>query len=575
MSPRSNQQMSAGPSSRTGTSRAVNVPQVARRNATPPVEVATEGADSDPVAVESEADEVEVSPAPDAQELATEPKAMPEIDSPAPSSLGTSTTSPRGGTARETGENLISTRSSPLLTLETVGPRQIVLDQPATYKVVLRNGADVAASGVTVAVGIPSWAEVVDATPTAGATQAARGGQELEGIVWKLKDLAAHGKDELVLQIVPHKSERLELALQVSHAPVAAQATVEVQEPKLQLVLTGSNEARFGEKEVYRIKISNPGTGSAQNVKITLAPISAGDEETEHAIGTIAAGEEKIIEVELVARQTGTIPIHIEATADSGLTASLAEEILVRRAELAVELAGAAQQYAGTPASYEVHLANKGNAEAEQIEVSCQLPEAATYVSSTHSGTYDESRRAIVWKVDRIDAEAETVLGFSCSLEQEGTNRFEAEVAAPGGLADRTEATTEVMLVADLVLAVNDPSGPMPTGTEVEYEVIVRNRGTKSAERIEITAYFSDGIEPVEVDGARFDLSPGTVVIEPLATLGAGEERSFRIKARAEAAGNHRFRAELVCKPLGTSLTQQETTLFYAATAAEPAADMQ
>jgi hypothetical protein len=117
--------------------------------------------------------------------------------------------------------------------------------------------------------------------------------------------------------------------------------------------------------------------------------------------------------------------------------------------------------------------------------------------------------------------------------------------------------------VADLVLEVSDPAGPVAVGGDAIYELRVKNRGSKAAEGVEIAAFYSKGIEPVSAEGGGHEISPGTVVFAPIAKLGAGEESVFKIHARADAGGAHRFRVELQCKPLGTKLSQEETTLFY------------
>ena len=53
------------------------------------------------------------------------------------------------------------------------------------------------------------------------------------------------------------------------------------------------------------------------------------------------------------------------------------------------------------------------------------------------------------------------------------------------------------------------------------------------------------------------------VVIRTIPSIPMGQEAVYKIKARADTAGTHRFRAELSCKPLDTKLTAEETTLFY------------
>ena len=56
---------------------------------------------------------------------------------------------------------------------------------------------------------------------------------------------------------------------------------------------------------------------------------------------------------------------------------------------------------------------------------------------------------------------------------------------------------------------------------------------------------------------------PGQVAFSPIASLPAGEEVTLKVRARAEAVGNHIFRAEVRCAPLGTRLVSEETTHFY------------
>ncbi len=104
---------------------------------------------------------------------------------------------------------------------------------------------------------------------------------------------------------------------------------------------------------------------------------------------------------------------------------------------------------------------------------------------------------------------------------------------------------------------VADPQGPVPVGEEVTYEVRVRNRGTKEAVGVEVFAYFSRGIEPTGAEGAPNRLGPGQVTFEPIPLLTPGAEAILKVRARAEVAGNHIFRAEAHCRPLGRTADQR------------------
>ena len=116
---------------------------------------------------------------------------------------------------------------------------------------------------------------------------------------------------------------------------------------------------------------------------------------------------------------------------------------------------------------------------------------------------------------------------------------------------------------ADLVLDVKDPVGPVPVGTEATYTISIQNRGTETADGVEAVVYFSRGIEPVSADGAHHKLGPGQVVFERIPSLGVGKSIQLQIRAKAETAGNHVFRAEVYCNASGIRLVSEEMTHFY------------
>jgi hypothetical protein len=148
-------------------------------------------------------------------------------------------------------------------------------------------------------------------------------------------------------------------------------------------------------------------------------------------------------------------------------------------------------------------------------------------------------------------------------LKAPGTNSLQLAATANGGLEHSAATTTQVEALADLKLEVIDPRGPVPVGQETTYDVKVRNRGTKSAEEVEVLVFFSTGVEPLTAEGGRHFIGKGQVEFAPIGVIPAGGEVTLKVKARAEMGGNHVFRAEVHCKTLGTSLMAEETTRFY------------
>jgi hypothetical protein len=281
-------------------------------------------------------------------------------------------------------------------------------------------------------------------------------------------------------------------------------------------------------------------------------------------LGTLAAGASKSVEIELTARQAGRITIKAEATADGDLKTTAVEEVIVRRPQLQVVVSGPKVHYAGAPATYEVRVKNPGDAAAHQVNVAAVLPADVDVLASNQSGQFDASQHQINWTIPSLAAAGEQTFTFKCILRNAGANRIEAMAQAEGDLKDASLVNTQILAVADLMLDVTDSPGPIPVGQEMTYEIRIRNRGTNGAEQVETLAFFSQGLEPVSVEGGSHEIRDGAVIFKPLAAVAAGGEAILKIKARATSAGSHRIRVEVQCKSLGTHLTSEDTTLFYA-----------
>lgn len=457
---------------------------------------------------------------------------------------------------------VLFTRQSPLVSVETTGPRSIVIGREATYQIAIRNAGDVGAQDLTVSVKIPEWTDLTGSQATAGTTRAAA--EANEPFQWKIPKLDAHGKETLSLRLLPRKGRGFDLAVQWTFTPIASQTVVDVQEPKLNMTIAGPEEVVYGQSKVYRLTIANPGTGDAENVVVQLEPIgNSTAPPTRHPIGTIRAGDSKVVELELTARQTGSVSIRASATAEPSLTAEAAQDVLVRRAAVALSVDGAKSRYAGTPAAYAIKVTNPGNATAENVHVTATLPAGAKLISATSGGQWKPEQGKVVWSLPPLHAGGDTALELKCTLANPGPNRLQIASSASGDVSDAADITTNVEALADLKLDVSEPAGPIGVGDEVNYELRIHNRGSKAAEAVAVVVYFSDGIEPESAMGAPSDISNGVVAFRPLAMVPAGGEISLKVKARAQHNGKQVFRAEVECGTLGTKLVNSQEMTVY------------
>ena len=460
-------------------------------------------------------------------------------------------------------KEVLASRKIPLLTVNVLGPDTVKVGAEAVYKIVLENAGEIAAKDVTISVQAPEWTTITSVEASAGAPPSPLASkQEMN---WKLESVDANSTQTLTLRLIPQESRRFDLGVQCAFSPVSAHTAVEVQEPKLEITVAGPKEIFYGEKKVYKLHVSNPGTGDAENIQLQVSVGQGRDQSAIEVIPFLAAGETHSLEMELEARQSA--PIHIRASAESGanLRAELNETVLVRRAALAAEIEGPEQIYARGKAVYNISVANTGNASAENAKLVVQLPAGASLHGATGGGELDRQRNQVVWKLGRLRPEVIERLTLDCALNEPGENKLRVVVAADGDLQQNGDFSTAVQGLADLRLELKDPPGAVQVGEDMTYEIVVYNRGTEAAENVDIAAYCAEGVTPVRVEGspAQIFAADGAVEFERLKVLPPDASAKFLLTARAEQPGNHTFRVEVVCQALEIRLAADEITRFH------------
>jgi hypothetical protein len=472
-----------------------------------------------------------------------------------PSELGSGRADPRSPPtarrSRSSASTVASTSEYPALRVKTIGPAAVRLGKEAIWKVEIENAGATAAREVAVSVHLPKTVEVIASETASGEAEESRGG----ALAWNLLELAAGAKAQLQIRAIPRSAGSFELRADWTCRPVSVTTQVEVQEPKLQVAIAGPTEVTFGASQIYTVVFSNPGTGDAENVQVTLSPLTAGERDPKpSSIGTIPAGAKKQVQLELVARQAGTMEIKLRASADGGLEAEGSRQVKVKRAQLQVVVQGPKLHYAGAPANYRIAVSNVGDDVAHDVILSANLPPGAKPTGKSS---------ALTWQVGELAPGVEREFEFDCEFATGGECTIAALAEAGGNLTAAGEMSTQVEALADLKLSVNDPRGAQPVGEDAVYEITVVNRGARAAQQVEVFAQFSDGIEPTAAAGAAAEIVTGQVIFKPIAEIGAGETISLKVTARAEASGNHIFRAEVRCADPETKLVSESTTRYF------------
>lgn len=437
----------------------------------------------------------------------------------------------------------------------TSGPTDVSVRKPFQYTLTVENRGAIDAPGAAIQVKLPPWIEIQNMTPSRGeiARQNEPSSQQL---LWVVEGLPRTGQEQLSLQLVASEAREFNVDVEWAVVPQTSMVKVAVKEPKLKVVVEGPDQVVFGQSHLYRVRILNPGNGIAENVVFTLSPNSATPQSQK--VGKILPGEEAKFDVELTARDLEALQIHGLATADLDLKVEEIKSIEVTAARLEATLAGPALRYQDSIANFKVGLTNSGTALCEQIDAVLELPAGVTYQGGLQGAVQEGSR--IRWKIERLNVGESLEYQLDCKMERTGlhTLSFQCQGTAAGNTT--VQFQTQVDALADLVLTIDDPQAPAPTGEEVTYEIIIRNRGSKAAQDVSVLAQFGFDIEPVRVEGAEAKIEPGQVIFSTIDKIEPGQTKVLKVIAKAEKAGHHRFRSEVRCGD--TLLIAEEATRY-------------
>ena len=448
-----------------------------------------------------------------------------------------------------------TTSELPGIRVTTKGPESILIRQNAEYEILVENRGKIDAEGVLIRALVPEWADLQSQVASRGEIANLREGSA-DRLVWEIGKLPAGKAETMKLQLTASRSGNYDLDIDWTLVPQKSVARVQVREPRLNLTIEGPDEVVFGESQTYKVRVLNPGNGTASNVTFTLSPNSATPQSQK--IGDIPPGKEAQFDIELTAKDHGDLKIHGLAAGDLTLRAEAEKTISVSAAKLEAVLSGPQVKYQNTEGLYSLQVQNHGDAASQQIQASMRLPAGVEYLGGIEGAIQEE--QLLRWDLEQLAPGAILTYQFRCNMNTTGEHLFTFDCRGTAAGAAAVSIATRVESIADLVLTVSDPVAPAPIGTDVPYEIVIRNRGSKEAVDVRAIAQFSHGVEPHRIEGQSGEVMTGQVLFDAIPRIAAGEEVRVRVIAQADRPGHHRFRAEI--RSGDTVLVAEEATHY-------------
>jgi uncharacterized repeat protein (TIGR01451 family) len=388
-------------------------------------------------------------------------------------------------------------------------------------------------------------------------------------VTWSFESMAPGADHKILIKLIPSRRGDLGATAQVRFTGTAS-ASFQVEEPMLKVALKGPAEVTLGDPAPQMIIVSNPGTGTAHNVKVE-ARLSDGLEHRSPGerlimdVGSLSPGETRSVRLPLSAIKGGQQSIGVTATSSSDASATTSTQLNVIAPSMKIAIDGPALRYKGRNAKYTLTVTNDGSVANNNVRIAQTVPEGFKFVSADHSGKFETSTKNVQWFVGRLEPGQNVQVSCDLSPVAMGDFSHTASVLSDSGVRAEAKTQTRVDGTASLTMTLVDLDDPVEIGAETAYEIRVKNEGSKAATGVTIACEL-----PPEMELKNFK-APVSAIVEgrqilfkSLEQIAPGGEAVYRVHVKGVQEGNHRMRVRMTAASLQEPVVREEATKVYA-----------
>ncbi len=447
----------------------------------------------------------------------------------------------------------------PKIELHKNAPDNAVLGQPLIYTIEIENAGEVTVRDVIVEDKFPAGTKLTGTIPRAELVD--------KTLHWKFDELKPGERKKILVRVVPIESGKIGSVSTVSYKSTVSSQTM-VTAPRLEIELKCTEEVALNEPVQVQFLVTNSGEGDAQNVILrNLIPDGlehpAGTD-LEYEIGQLAGGEQKEINLTMIARKVGGLENVASVKADGDVSAQGKVKVNVIESVMSVAHSGPTRRFVGHVAEYKTAVQNNSSRVLENVRLVAQIPPGFEFQSATDKGMYNDQLRSITWVIPQLEPKQE--LEVSSKLEPSKVGAQNLLVSAEDASGHQAEISTMVKIEGFPSLAVRIPDvrGPVSQGERVSMRFKVVNRGSADASQVVVTCKIPPQLQYISANGPVTGVQNGASInFKPMAKLMPNEEATFDLVFSAAQAGDGRVEFDVLADQITTPLKHQEQVIVY------------
>lgn len=452
----------------------------------------------------------------------------------------------------------------PVIALVPKTPMTLKHGQPTTLEWLVRNNADRLIDEVVVAVSFGANVEVLSTEPSAGAGDGP--------IEWNIGALPPGATVTLKAKLVAtasgeEKSLRLSSSVRF-RGETFDDRRIAITRPNLELNVKGPSAGVVGEPASYVIEVSNVGDLPVEGVvlrdRLPDGLTHPQGPELENQIGALAPGQTRKVKLTVTPKTSGEFTHRVVVTADGAEDVNHELRLAVDAPKLILSGKSPKTRQLNRPCTVELQLVNQGKIPARDVKVTANLPEGITFAHASDDGKHDALQRTVHWTVPALAPGETKNLLLTGVASKAGDQIVQAALLAGDRPTAQASLSTKVEGVVALQVDVTDLDDPVATGSETTYEIRVINQGTMAATKVAIEVDAPESIEVLAAEGPSARRATGaTLGFEPLPSLAAKADATYRLKVRARKPGDQRLRVTVKAEQLSRPLSIEESTTVF------------
>ena len=467
---------------------------------------------------------------------------------------------------------------APQMSVTNIGPQSALLGQDVTFNVAIANTGKIGSDLLLLKNPVPDGLFFVRSVPPAVV--------DGNNLVFTLSEIEAGANRDIQIIYKAAKLGRIQncARLYTADEQLLDESCffIDVTEPKLAMNVVGPDTGVVGVPFTYEIQIENQGNGPAENIVLNSRfanglehqeKVQQGDPDTNSlraAIGTLAAGESKVLKLNLVPRMAGQLGTEFTLSGDGVQPIKLLKTITVAQPQMRVSLSGSKVGFAGTKVEWNIVVSNPSKTVSlNNIVVRDPLPNGLTLDFAEGGGRLVNGD--VVWDVGVLAPGQQRILQMTTICAKiPAILKHKVIATSDYGLREVAETDFSIEGLPALFLGAVDRNDPVQVNKNVSYSILVQNTGSQVAKNVAVTAILPKELSAKNIqapEGSQSSVKGQVVTFTPVAQLGPDQQLVYEIVAQANKAGDVRFKMIVTSDDPKARVEQQESTFITDVTA--------